>query len=280
MQLATTQSQSAHRKKAFPVRPTLSAATLATGLLALGTDCQTRDSHAGMSQHAGFNQDVRPILAARCRRSTFGRPASHAQVQHGPNCCQRPPFLLRAIELYQGTQLTRLAIKLMALAFVRTSELIGARWDEFDLEDRRGVIPAERMKMKTPNIAPPSSQAIEVLQLHHMLSGSGELLFPGDHDRNKLMSNMTILKALERMGYKGRMTGHGFRGLASTILHEQGYNHDHIELQMAHSPRNAIAAANSLALYLESRARMMQDWAGLLERSMRGGRVIFFRETA
>jgi hypothetical protein len=75
------------------------------------------------------------------------------------------------------------------------------------------------------------------------------------------MSNMTILKALERMGYKGRMTGHGFRGLASTILHEQGYNHDHIELQLAHAPRNAVSAAYNHALYLEPRASMMQDWA-------------------
>jgi hypothetical protein len=88
------------------------------------------------------------------------------------------------------------------------------------------------------------------------------------------MSNMTILKALERMGYKGRMTGHGFRGLASTILHEQGYNHDHIELQLAHAPRNAVSAAYNHALYLEPRARMMQDWADYLEQTRRGGKVL------
>jgi len=177
------------------------------------------------------------------------------------------PALLRSIEVYEGRQLTRLAIKLMALTFVRTSELIGARWEEFDFDSRRWCIPAERMKMKTPHIVPLSSQAIEVLELLRTISGNHELIFPGEQDSTKPMSNMTILKALERMGYKGRMTGHGFRGVASTILHEQGYNHDHIELQLAHAPRNAVSAAYNHALYLEPRTKMMQDWADFLERT-------------
>ena len=92
------------------------------------------------------------------------------------------------------------------------------------------------------------------------------------------MSNNTILKALERMGYKGSMTGHGFRGLASTLLHEQGYRHDYIELQLAHAPRNAVSAAYNHALYLEPRSRMMQDWADFLERTQRGGKVLPFRD--
>jgi integrase len=190
------------------------------------------------------------------------------------------PALLRAIEVYQGRQLTRLAIKLMALTFVRTSELIGARWEEFDIDARRWSIPATRMKMKTPHIVPLALQAIEVLELLRTISGNSELIFPGEQDSKKSMSNMTILKALERMGYKGRMTGHGFRGLASTILHEQGYNHDHIELQLAHAPRNAVSAAYNHALYLEPRAIMMQDWADFLERTQRGGKVLSFRNSA
>lgn len=168
------------------------------------------------------------------------------------------PALLRAIELYEGRQLTRMAMKLMALTFVRTSELIGARWDEIDFDARRWNIPAERMKMNTPHIVPLATQTIEVLNLLRNLSGQYELVFPGEQDQTKAMSNMTILKALERMGYKGRMTGHGFRGLASTSLHEQGCNHDHIELQLAHAPRNAVSAAYNHALYLEPRTRMMK----------------------
>jgi integrase len=190
------------------------------------------------------------------------------------------PNLLRSIEVYQGTHVTRLALKLMALTFVRTGELIGAKWAEFDLVAARWDIPAERMKMRTPHIVPLTRQALVVLDTLQTLTGENEWLFPGDRSAKKPMSNNTILKALERMGYKGRMTGHGFRGLASTILHEQGYPHEHIELQLAHAPRNAVSAAYNHALYLEPRTRMMQDWADFLERTQRGGKVLPFRGTA
>ena len=135
-----------------------------------------------------------------------------------------------------------------------------ARWD----------IPEERMKMRTPHIVPLAKQTIDVLEILRPLTGASEWLFPGDRSVSKPMSNNTILKALERMGYKGRMTGHGFRGLASTVLHEKGYGHEHIELQLAHAPRNAVSAAYNHALYLGPRAKMMQDWADFLEATMRG----------
>ena len=189
------------------------------------------------------------------------------------------PELLRAIEVYQGTHVTRLAMMLMALTFVRTSELIGAKWAEFDLEARRWDIPVERMKMRTPHIVPLAKQALDVLDTLQTLTGKSEWLFPGDRSAKKPMSNNTILKALERMGYKGRMTGHGFRGLASTILHEQGQPHEHIELQLAHAPRNAVSAAYNHSLYLEPRAKMMQAWADYLEQAQRG-KVLSFRQGA
>jgi integrase len=134
--------------------------------------------------------------------------------------------------------------------------------------------------MRTPHVVPLAQQAMEALEMLRPLSGGRDWLFPGDRDRSKPMSNNTILKGLERMGYKGKMTGHGFRGLASTILHEQGYQHDHIELQLAHAPRNAVSAAYNHALYLEPRARMMQAWADFLDRSRRGATVLQFRATA
>jgi len=188
--------------------------------------------------------------------------------------------LLKAMEVYRGTPVTRLAIKLLSLTFVRTSELIGAKWSEFDIEAARWDIPEQRMKMRTPHIVPLAAQAIEVLEMLRTLTGASEWLFPGDRSAAKPMSNNTILKALERMGYKGKMTGHGFRGLASTVLHEKGYAHEHIELQLAHAPRNAVSAAYNHALYLEPRAKMMQDWADFLERTQRGGKVLPFRGTA
>jgi len=183
------------------------------------------------------------------------------------------PELLTKIEVYQGTHITRLAMKLLALTFVRTGELIGAKWSEFDLDNARWNIGAERMKMRTPHIVPLSKQALEVLKLLQVLSGNSEWLFPGAYRSKKPMSNNTILKALERMGYKGRMTGHGFRGLASTILHEQGVNHDHIELQLAHSPRNEVSAAYNHALYLGPRAKMMQDWADYLDAGLKNSKI-------
>jgi len=188
------------------------------------------------------------------------------------------PQLLRALEVYKGTHVTRLAVKFLAMTFVRTSELIGARWEEIDSEAARWNIPAERMKMRDPHIVPLARQALELLEVLRSLTGYSEWLFPGDRNPKKPMSNNTILQALERMQYKGRMTGHGFRGLASTILHEQGYDHEHIELQLAHAPRNAVSAAYNHALYLEPRATMMQAWADFLEETQRKGKVLPFRK--
>ena len=190
------------------------------------------------------------------------------------------PDLLRHIEAYQGAPVTRMALKLMALTFVRTSELIGARWDEFDLEAARWDIPANRMKMKTPHIVPLSVQTVSVLKVLQTVSGHGPMLFPGERDHEKPMSNNTILKALERMGYKGRMTGHGFRGIASTLLHEMGFNHAHIELQLAHQERDAVSAAYNHATYLRERAAMMQQWADYLDNCTTGKVLTFKRKSA
>jgi integrase len=110
------------------------------------------------------------------------------------------PTLLRRIEVYQGKQATRLAMKLMAMTFVRTTELIEAKWTEFDLENAGWDIPPERMKMRTPHIVPLARQALEVLEMLRDLTGSDEWLFPGDQNAAQPMSNNTILKALERMG--------------------------------------------------------------------------------
>lgn len=188
------------------------------------------------------------------------------------------PNLLRKIEFYQGTHVTRMALKLMNLTFVRTSELIGAKWSEFDLEACRWTIPAERMKMRTLHIVPLARQTSELLKMLYQLTGQSEWLFPGDRNPDKPMSNMTILKALERMGYKGTMTGHGFRGLASTMLHEREYPQDHIELQLAHARRNAVSAAYNHAQHLTARGKMMQEWADILEQLQRGAKVLPFKE--
>ncbi len=212
--------------------------------------------------------DVKPsdVLASR-------RKENYARVD-----AKELPNLLRKIEGYQGTPVTRLAIKLLALTFVRTGELIGAKWEEFDLEAAEWRIPAERMKMRTPHIVPLCKQAIQILQVLHGVTGHSKFLFPGERDHSKPISNNTILKALERMDYKGRMTGHGFRGLASTILHEKDFDHAHIELQLAHQERNQVSASYNHATYLTQRTKMMQWWADYLDQQLAGNGVSINRK--
>ena len=119
---------------------------------------------------------------------------------------------------------------------------------------------------------PLSRQSVGVLRALNLLTGNGRLVFPGANDKQKPMSNNTILFALYRLGYKGRMTGHGFRGLASTILHENGFEDEHVELQLAHQKRNKVAAAYNHAKYLNQRKTMMQWWADYLDAQLAKGR--------
>lgn len=161
---------------------------------------------------------------------------------------------------------TTLAIKLLMLTFVRTSELIEAKWSEFDLEKALWSIPAERMKMKRPHIVPLSKQIIKILEELKMLGGSGEWILPSQFGSRKHMSNNTILKALERLGYKGRMTGHGFRALAMTTIKERlGYLHEIVDRQLAHAPRTTNDKAYDRTKFIDLRTKMMQDWADYLD---------------
>lgn len=173
------------------------------------------------------------------------------------------PKLLYDIDNYVGGEHTVWALKLMVLTFVRTSELIGATWGEFDGDYWR--IPAERMKVPAPHVVPLSTQAKKVLKEIKALSFGRDYLFPHDLDKPTHMSNNTILYALYRMGYKGRMTGHGFRGVASTVLHEEGFQTEHVNLQLAHQDRDEVSAAYNHARYLKQRSEMMQWWGDYLE---------------
>jgi integrase len=200
------------------------------------------------------------------------------QVNYARVDIKELPTLLRTIDTSETRAITRVAIKLIALTFVRTSELIGAKWCEFDLDAKQWRIPAERMKMRSAHIVPLATQAIELLETLKELTGECALLFPNQNNHSKPMSNNTILFALGRMGYKHRMTGHGFRGIASTSLHEQGYDHNHIEIQLAHSARDAVSAAYNHALYIPQRTAMMQEWADYLDKLKAGAKVLAFKQ--
>lgn len=167
--------------------------------------------------------------------------------------------------------LTRLAVELLMLTFVRTSELIEAKWEEFDLNTATWTIPAERMKMRKSHIVPLSKQVLSILNELKLLNSHREYVFPSQADPKKHMSNNTILFALGRMGYRGKATGHGFRALAmSTIKEQLGYRHEVVDRQLAHSHRNSVDAAYDRAKFLDERRKMMQEWADYLESALNG----------
>jgi len=178
------------------------------------------------------------------------------------------PGLLKSIAGYgkdTGEQQTRIGLQLLATTFVRTSELINATWDEFDIPGALWTIPETRMKAKRAHLVPLSRQALALLEELRPLSGYSRYILPG-RNAAKTMSNNTLLFALYRMGYKARMSGHGFRSVASTILNESGqWSRDAVELQLAHSERDKTRAAYNKAQRIEERKRMMQWWADYLD---------------
>jgi integrase len=191
--------------------------------------------------------------------------------------------LLRAIDSYQGFFATKCALRLAPLVFVRPGELRKARWSEMDLERAEWRIPGERMKMREQHIIPLARQAVQILRELEPLTNrvfpsrleAPRYVFPSTRTHERPMSENTILAALRRMGYTNdEMTGHGFRSMASTLLHEQGWNHQVIERQLAHAERNAVSAAYNFAEHLPERRKMMQAWADYLDSLKAGAEVI------
>lgn len=184
--------------------------------------------------------------------------------------------LLRTINAYEGFFVTKCALRLAPLFFVRPGELRHAEWIEFDFEKAEWRIPTEKMKMRETHIVPLCTQAITILQELQAFTGDGKYVFPSIRSSKRPMSENTVLGALRRLGYTtDEMTGHGFRSMASTLLNEQGWNRDAIERQLAHGERNNIRAAYNYAQYLPERHKMMQHWADYLEElAENGGKLI------
>jgi integrase len=209
------------------------------------------------------------VATGRCERDPAAdlRGAFTSPTRHNYAAIEAkelPAFFSKLSE-YDGEPTTKLAIRLLMLTFVRTGELRGAKWSEFDFDAAEWRIPAERMKMRQEHIVPLSRQALDVLRDLQTLTGRGALLFPSRSNVTKPISENTILYALYRMGYHSRATGHGFRSTASTILNELGFPGDVIERQLAHQPKNKVRAAYNRAQYLPERRTMMQHWADLLD---------------
>lgn len=178
--------------------------------------------------------------------------------------------LMRAIEGYEEA-ITRLGLRLLAYTFVRVGELRGMRWSEFKEDGAVWVVPAERVKgdekRALPHVVPMARQAREVVEQLRLLTGDRELVLDSPAKPGHQRSENTFLFALYRLGYRGRMTGHGFRALASTVLNEQsGFSHDVIERQLQHKETDAVRAAYNRAQYLTQRRDLMQWWADWLGR--------------
>lgn len=199
--------------------------------------------------------------AAALRGAITRPPVKH----HEPLTRHEIPGFLAALEVHGGYQATRIALKLLMLTFVRPGELRGARWSEFDLEAAEWRIPAERMKMRKPHIVPLSTQAVALLYELQDITGRQQWLFPNYRRPKDHMNITTLNRSIERMGYKGMFSAHGFRATASTILNESGYRPDVIERQLAHAEKNAVRASYNQAQYLPERRDMMQQWADYID---------------
>ena len=184
--------------------------------------------------------------------------------------------LLRAIDAYQGFLVTKCALRLAPLVFVRPGELRKAEWTEIDLDKAEWNIPAERMKMREPHLVPLSNQSMVILREVHALTGGGRYVFPGARTNGRPMSDNAVLAALRRMGFaKDEMSGHGFRAMARTILDEVlGVRPDYIEHQLAHAVRDPNGRAYNRTAHLVERRKMMQQWADYLDKLKAGADVV------
>lgn len=191
--------------------------------------------------------------------------------------------LLRSIDDYRGQPVTRAALQLAPLVFVRPGELRQAEWAEFDLDNALWRIPSTRMKrtkaqkaIGQPHLVPLPRQAVEVLRELNPLTGHGRYVFPSLRGGARPMSDNAVLSALRRMGYpKDEMTGHGFRAMARTMLAERlGIDEAVIEAQLAHSVKDSLGRAYNRTEFVEQRRAMLQTWADHLDKLRKGGDVV------
>jgi len=200
------------------------------------------------------------------------------------------PAFLRAFDDYQERGKVSLiavaAFKLLLLTATRSSEMRFSKWADFDLDAGCWIIPAEQAGRKgkhgkrKPHAVPLSAQAIEVLQGLYPATGHGEHVFPSRNGMGRVISENTVNKIIETMGYKGRQTGHGFRSMARTTLGEMGHRWEVLEAMLSHALENQTAAAYVRTTYFEERRSIMQKWADYLDAVKSGAQVIPFNKVA
>ncbi|NLC37278.1 MAG: tyrosine-type recombinase/integrase [Alcaligenaceae bacterium] len=176
------------------------------------------------------------------------------------------PALMSNIENWNGHYLTKMALRLLSLTFVRTIELRRATWDQFNLDAAMWLIPAENMKMRCPHMVPLSRQVVDLLKQLHQVTGSGRLLLPNARRPDEPIGPTTLNNALCALGFRGVFSAHGFRSTATTLLSLLGYPDNRVDLQLAHMKRNdSSRAPYDHTKYISSRRVLMQDWADIWE---------------
>ena len=197
------------------------------------------------------------------------------------------PEFLRAVTAYQNldkvSPIAISAFRLLMLTTTRTSEVRFSKWADFDLDAGCWVIPEEqtgrkgKMGRRNPHAVPLSAQAVKILRDLYPVTGQGEYVFPNRNSAGRVISENTVLKILETIGYKRRMTGHGFRSLARSILGEMGHRWEVLEAMLSHALVNQTAAAYVRTTYFEERRGIMQQWADYLDKVEAGAKVIPLR---
>ena len=214
----------------------------------------------GVIEHHGAAGLTRVLVARQVKKPMASIPPAAA------------PKLLVDVDGYPEL-ITRLGLQLLAATFVRVRELTGMRWDELREEGAIWVIPETRMKSGLPHVVPLSTQCRAILARLKEMTGDGDLVLESPMRAGKPLSENTFLFALYRLGYRGTMTAHGFRALASTVMNESsGFPHDVIERQLAHKETDAVRAAYNRAQYLPRRRELMQWWSDWLDSQRFAGR--------
>jgi integrase len=180
------------------------------------------------------------------------------------------PELMKTISYSNITLVTRCLLEFQLHTMVRSSEAAKATWDEIDFENKLWEIPAERMKMKVKHTVPLTEQVLGILELVKPLTGERKYIFPADRHPNQPSGSERANKALQRVGYKGRLVAHGMRSLASTTLNEQGFDGDVIEAALAHQEENEVRRAYNRSKYLERRQKLMYWWSEHIEQAQTG----------
>ena len=200
-------------------------------------------------------------------RANFRKPVKEHMPSLKP---EELPDLMAAVANASIKRVTRFLLEWQLHTMTRPAEAAGTRWDEIDFDNKTWTIPPERMKRRKEHVVPLSKHSIELLEAIKPISGHREHVFPADRNPRTHCNSQTVNMAIKRMGYQGRLVSHGLRSLASTTLNEEGFDHELIEVALAHTDNNQVRAAYNRADYIERRRPMMEWWSDHIETASKG----------